>query len=90
MIETIFLRNNNDQYDEPCDVAGVPVQKISKNPSAPSSTVYIGMRAGVHEPTDCITYAHVETAGAWIWAAGQGYESMPDLDAKMPPERSNG
>lgn len=73
MIMTFFIRDNNNSYPEPCDVAST---KIIKN----KKTFYFGALWGVYKPTDAIEYlnADEETFNWYEWLKSLGYDIVND------------
>lgn len=65
---TYFIRNNNNSYSEPCDVASI---KITKN----NKIYYVGARWGWHIPSDVIEskQADVDKLGFHEWIDSLGY-----------------
>jgi hypothetical protein len=75
--ETIFIRDNDKAYSEPCDVAHVPLIRSQGGQGGPARA-YLGMRLGVHTPSDCVAWGHVAARDAWTWVEAQGYKGIPD------------
>ncbi len=76
-METAFIRAHDRCLAEKCDQAHVPLRKVGSRAKV-TAAAYLGTVNGEHEPTQCIVWAHVDTADVWAWVASVGYERMPD------------
>ena len=76
MIETAFIRAHSRPLKQSCDIAHVALRKKGSRAKKPQA--YLGTINGEHKPTQCIAWAHVDTADVWAWVATVGYERMPD------------
>ena len=75
MMETIYIRANNDVHDAPCDVAAAALRKTGSTSS--EAEAYLGMVAGSHHAQDALAQLVIDPANAWQWVSSQGYERVP-------------
>ena len=73
MIMTFFIRDNNNSYPEPCDVASIKLIKGNK-------TFYFGSLWGSHTPSDSLECKiEDEKNFSWYeWLKSLGYEVVPE------------
>lgn len=73
MIMTFFIRDNNNSYPEPCDVASIKLIKGKK-------TFYFGALWGDYKPTDAIEHLIADEKDfSWYeWLKSLGYDVVPE------------
>lgn len=73
---TYFIRNNNNSYPEPCDVASIKIIKGKK-------IFYYGALWGIHNPTDAIECRteDVDNFDCYSWLKSLGYDCVPEQDS---------
>ena len=69
---TYFIRNNNNEYSEPCGVASIKITKDNK-------VYYAGGSWGENSPTDTIEFIITtpEELGFYNWLDNLGYHVVP-------------
>jgi len=69
---TYFIRNNDNEYNEPCGVATIKITKGGK-------VYYAGGSWGENNPTDAIEFIITtpEDLGFYNWIDNLGYQVVP-------------
>jgi len=76
-METAFIRDNNDLYDQQCDKAHVSLVALVDGVLGTGVVAYLGTAKGKYYPTGCIAWGWLTEDAVWAWVADQGYARKP-------------